>query len=175
MLHKLTVFTHDAAKRQKCYIQIVCKPQRATVREFFSCVETLNDHLKYLPTLKNSPMAVTTTKKGNVPFGYADLALILLAAVPITWQNQYNLTHATVPDSPRQLLADLENVERVMMEHKSERQRSKEKSVVATPGKGRPKRGASGGGSSSQVPKKARTESFASCARLTGAPTRPTI
>ena len=53
-------------------------------------------------------MAVATTKKGNVPFGYADLALILLAAVPITWQNQYNLTHATVPDSPCQLLVDLE-------------------------------------------------------------------
>jgi hypothetical protein len=31
-LHKLTVFTADAAKRQRCYIQqMVCKPQRATV------------------------------------------------------------------------------------------------------------------------------------------------
>ena len=101
-LHKLTVFTHDAAERQKCYIQMTeCKPQRAsTVREFFFHVETLNGHLKYLPTLKNSPMAVATTKKGNVPFGYANLALILLVAVPITWQNQYNLVHATVPDSP---------------------------------------------------------------------------
>ena len=36
-LHKLTVFTHDAAERQKFYIQMtVRKPQRATVREFFS-------------------------------------------------------------------------------------------------------------------------------------------
>ena len=160
-LHKLTVFTLDAAKRQKCYIQMtVCKPQRATVREFFSHVETLNGHLKYLPMLKNSPMAVATTNKGNVPFGYTDLALILLAAVPITWQNQYNLTHATVPDSPRQLLADLENIERVMMERKNERQRLKEKAVVAAPGKGKPKRGSSGGGSSIRVPKKARTEKF---------------
>ena len=72
-------------------------------------------------------MAVATTKKGNVPFGYADLAYILLAAVPITWQNQYNPMHATVPDSPRQLLVDLENIELVMMECKSERQRSKER------------------------------------------------
>jgi hypothetical protein len=72
-------------------------------------METLNGHLKYLPTLKNSPMAVVTTKKGNAPFGYADLALILLAAVPITWHNEYNLTHATVPDSPFQQLADQEN------------------------------------------------------------------
>ena len=50
-LHKLKVFPHEAAERQKCYIQMtVRKPQRATVREFFSRVETLNGHLKYLPT-----------------------------------------------------------------------------------------------------------------------------
>lgn len=54
------------------------------MREFFSRMEVLNGHLKDLPTLKNSPMAVATTKKGNVHFGYAELALILLAAVPIT-------------------------------------------------------------------------------------------
>ncbi len=31
-LHKLTVFSADAAKRQRFYIQqVVCKPQRATV------------------------------------------------------------------------------------------------------------------------------------------------
>ncbi len=33
-LHKLTVFSADAAKRQQFYIQqVVCKPQRATVRQ----------------------------------------------------------------------------------------------------------------------------------------------
>ena len=42
----------------------VRKPKRATVREFFSRVETPNGHLKYLPTLKNSPMAVALA--GNV-------------------------------------------------------------------------------------------------------------
>ena len=168
-LHKLTVFTHDAAERQKCYIRMtVRKPQVATVREFFSCVETLNGHLKYLLTLKNSPMAVTTTKRGNVTFGYAGLALILLASEPITWQNQYNLTHATVPDSPCQLLADLENIERVMMESESERQRLKEKAVVAAPGKGKPKIGSSGGGSSIRVPKKARTEKFCQLCKTHG-------
>ncbi len=97
------------------------KPQRATVHEFFSRVEVLNGHLKDLPTLKNSPMAVATTKKGNVLFGYAELALILLVAVPITWQNQYILMHSTVPESPRQLLADLENIKRVMPEHDSKK------------------------------------------------------
>jgi hypothetical protein len=36
-LHKLTLFSVDAAKRQRFYIQqAVCKPQRATVRQHIS-------------------------------------------------------------------------------------------------------------------------------------------
>ena len=88
-LHKLTVFTADAAERQWYYIQQgIRKPQRATVCQFISRVEVLNGYLKYLPTLKNSPKAVTTSKKGNIPFEEADLASIMLAALPLTWQNQ---------------------------------------------------------------------------------------
>ena len=79
-------------------------------------MEVLNGYLKYLPTLKNSPKAVATTKKGNVPFEEADLASVVLVALPLTWQNQYNLMHSTLPESPRVLLADLENIERVMLE-----------------------------------------------------------
>jgi hypothetical protein len=46
-LHKLTVFTHDAAERQKYYIQQqVCKLQRATVRQCISRVEVLNGYIK---------------------------------------------------------------------------------------------------------------------------------
>jgi hypothetical protein len=58
--------------------------------------------------LKNSPKAVATTKKGNVPFEGADLASIMLAALPLMWQNQNNLMHSTEPESPCALLADLE-------------------------------------------------------------------
>jgi hypothetical protein len=47
----------------------------------------LNDYVRHLPTLKDSPKAVLTTKKGNVPFGKADLAAIMLLSVPMTWQN----------------------------------------------------------------------------------------
>ncbi len=49
--------------------------------------------------LKDSPKAVLMTKKGNTSFGEADLATIVLASVPMTWQNPYNLTHLTVPES----------------------------------------------------------------------------
>jgi hypothetical protein len=87
-LHKLTVFTADAAKRQQFYIQqAVCKPQRATVRQHISQMGVFNDYVRHLPTLKDSPKAVTTTKKGNVPFGKADLAAIVLASVLTSWQN----------------------------------------------------------------------------------------
>ena len=160
-LHKLTVFTADAAERQRYYVQQgIRKPQRATVRQFISRVEVLNGYLKYLPTLKDSPKAVTTTKKGNIPFEEADLASIMLAALPLTWQNQYNLTHSTVPESPRALLADLENIERVMLERYGEKQRSKDKVTTARPEKGKPKRGASAEGLTIRVPKKERTEKF---------------
>jgi hypothetical protein len=53
----------------------------------------LNNYVKHLPALKDSSKAVPTMKKGNIPFGEADLAAIVLASVPKSWQNQYNLNH----------------------------------------------------------------------------------
>jgi hypothetical protein len=41
----------------------------------------LNDYVRQLPMLKDSPKAVPKTKKGNIPFGEADLAAIVLASV----------------------------------------------------------------------------------------------
>ncbi len=83
-LHKLTVFSADAAKRQLFYIQqVVRKPQKATVQQHILQMGVLNDYVRYLPTLKDSPKAVPATKKGNIPFGEADLAAIVLASVPI--------------------------------------------------------------------------------------------
>ncbi len=92
--HKLTVFSADMAKKQWFYIQqAVCKPQRATVQQHVLQMGVLNDYVNHLPTLKDSPKTVLMTKKGNVPFGEADLATIVLMSVPMTWQNQYNLNH----------------------------------------------------------------------------------
>jgi hypothetical protein len=88
-LHKLTVFGADAAKRQRFYIQqVVCKPQRAPVRQHILQMGVLNDYVKHLSTLKDSSKAVPTMKKGNIPFGEADLAAIVLLSVPMLWQNQ---------------------------------------------------------------------------------------
>jgi hypothetical protein len=83
-LHELTVFSADAAERQRFYIQqAVCKPQRAPVRQHFLQMGVLNDHVRHLPTLKDSPKAVPTMKKGIIPFGEADLSAIVLASVPV--------------------------------------------------------------------------------------------
>ncbi len=85
-LHKLTVFSADATKRQQFYIQqVVHKPQRATVRQHILRMGVLNDYVKHLPMLKDSSKGVPTTKKGNIPFGKADLAAIVLLSVPMLW------------------------------------------------------------------------------------------
>ncbi len=111
-LHKLTVFSADVAERQRFYIQqAVRKLQRATVRQHISRMGVLNDYVNHLPTLKDSSKAVPTMKKGNIPFGKANLAAIVLSSVSMLWQNQYNLNHSTVPKSTRTLLPDLAAIE----------------------------------------------------------------
>ncbi len=76
----------------------------------------LNDYVRHLPMLKDSNKTVLTMKKGNIPFGKADLAVIVLASVSMMWQNQHNLTHLMVPKLTRALLPDLEAIKQVMVE-----------------------------------------------------------
>jgi hypothetical protein len=131
-LHKLTVFSADAAERQGFYIQqTVRKPQRATVQQHISQMGVLNDHIRHLPTLKDSLKAVPTAKKGNIPLGKADLAAMVLVSVPMLWQNQYNLNHSTVPKSTCTLLPDLEAIKRVMVEKHNEKLKAKGKAGTA--------------------------------------------
>jgi hypothetical protein len=146
-LHKLTVFSADAAERQRFYIQQgVRKPQRATVQQHISPMGVLNDYVKHLPTLKDSSKAVPTMKKGNIPFGKADLAAIVLSSVLMLGQNQHNLNHSTVPESTCTLLPDLEAIARVMVEKNGSDLKTKGKGGTApSEAKGNPKRKASGG------------------------------
>ncbi len=146
-LHKLTVFSADAAKRQWFNIQqAVCKPQRATVHKHISQMGVLNDYVKHLLTLKDGSKAVPTTKKGNIPCGKADLATIVLLSVPMSWQNQYNLNHSTAPKSTCMLLPDLEAIKQVMVEKQGAKLKVKEMGGTApSKAKGNPKCKASGG------------------------------
>ncbi len=170
-LHKLTVFSADAAERQQFYIrQAVRKPQRATVRQHILQMGVLNDYVKHLPTLKDSAKAVPTTKKGNIPFGEADLAAIVLSSVPKSWQNQYKLNHSTVSESTHRLLPDLEAIKQVLIQKKGANLKVKEKSGTApSEAKGNPKRKASGG-PTGQVPKKGCSEKFCQCCKAHGGP-----
>jgi hypothetical protein len=132
----------------------------------------LNDYIAHLPSIFYSSKAVASTVKGNVIFGDGELASIILASTPQTWQNQYNLTHSTVPESPRALLPDLENIERVMNERYAEKQKAKGKSKEAKPdGGGNPSpKKRSSGGSSERVPKKVRSEKFCQRCKTHGGP-----
>jgi hypothetical protein len=130
----------------------------------------LNDYVKHLPTLKDSSKAVPMTKKGNIPFGKADLAAIVLSSVLMSWQNQYNLNHSMVPKSTRTLLLDLEAIKQVMVEKNSVNLEAKGKgSTAPSEPKGNPKRKASGG-PTGQVPKKGRSEKFCQRCKAHGGP-----
>jgi hypothetical protein len=170
-LYKLTVFTADTAKRQQLYIQqAVHKPQRATVQQHILQMGVLNDYVRHLPKLKDSPKAVSTMKKGNAPLGKADLAAIMLSSVPTAWQNQYNLNHTTVLESTRMLLPNLEAIKQVMVEKHQEKLKAKGKAATARPeAKGNPKCKASRS-PTGQVPKTGHSEKFCQCC----VPTRPT-
>ncbi len=120
--------------------------------------------------MKDSSKAVPTTKKGNIPFGEADLAAIVLSSVLMSWQNQYNLNHSTVPESTCTLLPDLEAIKQVMVEKQGVNLKAKGKGGTApSEAKGNPKRKASGG-PTGRVPKKGCSEKFCQHCKAHGGP-----
>jgi len=119
--HKRTVYSIDAAEQQRLYI--LChlkKPARSSIRAHVTRMETLNKYLEKLPTIKYSSQAVALTEYGNVPFNESTLASIILNHIAVAWRNQYNVTHPIVLESPRAILLDLENLEKVFVEKSNE-------------------------------------------------------
>ncbi len=146
------------------------KPQRVTVRHFFQRVEQLKGYLSYLPCTYDSPRATGATKP--VPaFNEAELANLLLRMCPETWQDQYDLTQESTPQSVRKLLGILENVKKVVGNSTAKDKTAKESAEngAGKHGKGKHK----GTGSNNiRVPKKARVEkSCALCQKHGGAHT----
>jgi hypothetical protein len=45
--------------------------------------------------------------------------------VPVSWLNQYNMTHQTLPNKTRTLLQDIESIEHVMDEKHEVSQKAK--------------------------------------------------
>jgi hypothetical protein len=92
----------------------------------------LNDYLAFLPTVYNSSTAVEGTKKCNLPFDETDLAKIVPNLVPVSWMNQYNMMHSTLPKAPRALLPDLEAIKRVIDKKPKAGLKAKAKEASAT-------------------------------------------
>jgi hypothetical protein len=126
------VYSIDAAEQQRLYI--LChlkKPARSSIRAHVTQMETLNKYLEQLPTIKNSSQAVASTEYGNVPFNESTLASIILNHIPVAWRNQYNVTHPIVPESPRAILLDLKNLEKVFVKKSNEAVRANKAKVAA--------------------------------------------
>jgi hypothetical protein len=132
-LHKLTIFPVDTTEKQHYYMmQTVKKPQWATVRQYMARMGVSNNYLSFLPMVFNSSMAIVGTKKGNMLFDEADLARIILNSVPVSWMNQYNITHSTLLDRTRTLLQGLESIECVMEARHEAGQKAKAKEASAS-------------------------------------------
>jgi hypothetical protein len=106
------------------------KPIKMTIRQHTMRREVLNGYFTHLPTLKDSAMAVASTK----PFNKASLVGMIMATFPTAWRKQYNLTHKTIPGSPKNKLLDLENMEKVFVE-KYNKKAKDNKAKVATASK----------------------------------------
>jgi hypothetical protein len=135
-------------------------------------MDVLNNYLVYLPTIYDSSMAIECTKKCKVLFDEADLAGIVLILVLVTWVNQYNMTHSTLPKSPRVLLPDLEAIKRVMnKKHQASlKAKGKEASSASMSTKGSSKKHSASGNPGEQVPKKVRPAKFCQRCKTEGAP-----
>ena len=109
--HLLTVFSDDAAERQRFYINNhLKKPAKVTIRHFAARVEQLNSYISHLPGLVDSPKALPSTKRIKA-YDEAELAQALLRMCPSKWQDQFNLTQGIIPQSLRNTIETLENIE----------------------------------------------------------------
>jgi len=164
--HKLMVYSIKAAEQQRLYILChLMKPARSSIRAHMTRMETLNKYLEQLPMIKNSPQAVASTEYGNVPFNESTLASILLNHLPVAWRNQHKVTHPIVPESPRAILLDLENLEKVFVKKSNEAAQANKAKVAAAAemaGERVPRKGkhAHGGVPEKGTPKKGRTNKF---------------
>jgi hypothetical protein len=109
---------------------------------------------------------------GNVPFTKATQASIILSRLPVAWRNQYNLTHSMVPESPRAMLMDLENIEKLFVKKYNKKARAnKAKAATASKTAERvPKKRAHGGGSDQGAPKKGRSAKYCKWCKAAGGP-----
>ena len=111
-MHLQTVFRTDAAEQEHFYISNgLKKPNRVPIRDFVQRIQCLNGYLELLPCLYYSLKAVKSMKVCG-PFDDTDLESRILRKVPQSWQDQYELSGALIPQSVRELLEVLEHIKK---------------------------------------------------------------
>jgi hypothetical protein len=161
--HKLTFFSVDAVERLKYYLMCsMKKPMRWSIQMHVSRMETLNKYLGILPTIKNRPLAVASTEFGNIPFTKATHASIILSHLPVAWRNQYNPMRKTVPELPRAMLQDLENIKKLFVKkYNKKAQANKAKAATASKAAERvPEKHAHEESSGKEAPQKGRSAKY---------------
>ena len=76
---------------------------------------------------------VSSTEKGNISFNEATLAVIVMGACSNLWWNQHELNHKTVPKSPRAMLQDLQNIEKVFIKKFNKKAKVNKSKASTTP------------------------------------------
>ncbi len=122
----------------------------------------MNGYISLLPTLRDSSLAVASTKRGNIPFNDATLAGIVLATCHIDWRNLYKLNHKTVTESTRSMLHDLKTFEKVFVEKSKEKAKANVAKAGTAPQKGAsvPCKKRKGSDSGGPAPKKPKTSKY---------------
>jgi len=121
-------------------------------------VQTITARVRKLARTPNEETEPQTS------FNKTTLTSIVLSHLPAAWRTQYALMHALVPESPRAILVDLENIEKLFAEKANEAARANKAKVAAAtkaseqvPRKGKRTHG---GGPEKGTPKKGRTDKF---------------
>jgi hypothetical protein len=124
--HLLTLFPNNAAEQERYYIMnVLKKPQRASIHQFVQCVEQLNSYILQLPCWYYSPSVKANTIPMNVPFAKADLSSHILRMCPYAWQDQYNLhKKGGTPVDMRLLRLSLEAIECICGQERSDKSKA---------------------------------------------------
>ena len=162
--HKLNVFKTDAADEQRRYISHdLRKPYEVKIRWFMQRVMSMNNNLSLMPCLAINTQTSDETVAANIPFNETELCGIIIRCLPQAWQTQYVLANGQKKQTKtRDLLIQLEAIEKVMDQKRKDLSASTKKDSSAKSGKtgkSSEKRRSNGSGDS-RIPKKQRTEKF---------------
>jgi len=89
---------------------------------------------------------------------------IVLSHLPAAWRTQYALMHVLVPESPRAILGDLKNIEKLFVEKANDAARANKAKVAAATKADervpRKRKQSNGGGPDKGTPKRGRTDKY---------------